>query len=151
MRSLRLLLFIVFSISLRTIAQSGPTETLHWTRIETADKCLSLSFPRGYIVDAEKRSRQQSFRIVGWHDGVMMELIVFSDHDSKKRLQYVRQSELFDTTEFQKDGFSGKHYNSGDFRKEFEDLTYLAYKNNFYEIHLRAADGSSEAIQRFLF
>lgn len=129
--------------------ESNAANVSKWTAITTAGNQLRFSVPRGHLVDAEKRSRNQRTKIFAFESGVAIEIAYFDD-DAKRRLGYIKPVDG-EITYFEKGPFKGLVNFSRPGSKSYFQKIYLASDQGYYEIGVFAADEKSKCIERFLF
>jgi hypothetical protein len=146
---LLLVLFVAFSLFLTAAAQenSGAAET-EWRRVETENKEFSVSLPPNFIVNAEKGARDQRYHIVGFQNGVTIELKIFDDPDPRRRLRNARFPGK-KVTEFSMPGFEGKRAQPAA-DEDFSEIIHLATKKTYYQLNISAETGNEPEINRAL-
>lgn len=149
--------FLTLVILILTLAgighaqQTSPAQETKWTRIETDKKELSVAFPPNFFVDAEKRERNKRYSIVGWQNGVKMELHVYKENNSKERLQRVGSFPGNESVSFTINGLKGKKNNFSEYKNRFAENIYLAADDYFYHISVTAREERQEEVKRFLY
>jgi hypothetical protein len=146
---------VILTLTFAAVAVAKPDSTaqnIKWTRIETDKKELSVAFPPGFIVDAEKQGAKRYF-ITGWQSDVRMELHVFKQADAKERLRMMGGSPSGETvsSSFTFDGVNGIRDSLPESNAEFSEGVFLASDNYFYILTVSAKDKRKEIeIMRFL-
>jgi hypothetical protein len=132
---------------------AATTQEIKWTRIEIDKKELSVAFPPGFIVDAEKKEGLTGNRtiITGWRNGVRMELHVSKTGDAGERLQRVVASKVSNLSNFTVNGLKGKKISSSVADGRFFEKIFLAGDNHFYFLKVEARNNRKEEIARFLY
>jgi hypothetical protein len=120
-----------------------------WTRVETENKEISAAFPPNFIVDAEKRDYNQIYRIIGYQNGVNMEMKIFKDKGAETTIKGIWFYEG-ESSNFTSNGLKGKKATS--FEKDFfSESIYLASEDYLYFFTVYAASNQKEEVKRFLF
>lgn len=141
------ILLIILSFVLCVSAQES--SAAKWTRIETENKEISVSFPPDFIVDAGKRGFTQIYYLSGYQNGVSMEMRVFKDKNAEKRLNGITFFEG-KSSDFTSNGFKGRRAVPVESGRFFE-IIYLASKDYVYFFRVNAASGKKEEVKRFLY
>jgi hypothetical protein len=121
-----------------------------WTRVETEKKELSAIFPPGFLVDAEKRSFDQVFRIVGFKNGVVMEMSVEKDGDAKSRIKRTYSSDSVSGDIFKVDNLQAKRIVSLANSKTYFEILYVASGDRFFSLTVRAPSMKNAEVGQFL-
>ena len=106
MRKICFLFLINFCLVVSSLSQDNSK----WIKLEADD--LSISIPPSYIIDSEKRERNQVFRIIGLQNGVAVELKIFEESDPKRRLGNIAPSETFVNSSLKKGDLIIKRHSS---------------------------------------
>ncbi|MCY7345508.1 MAG: energy transducer TonB [Pyrinomonadaceae bacterium] len=140
--------FILFVFVFNGVAQ----EKYDWTRIESENKEISVSLPSNFLVDAVKKDYDnQRLRIIGFQNGVQMELLIYDMENPKKYLQQLKVDGESKKIGSGDDGFTLKRTSSKDDGKYFADTILLASKNNFYCFIVTAETADKSEISQFLY
>lgn len=149
--NISIIILTFFAICAYAQDNSKSDSEIQWTRIETADKDLSVAFPPDFIVDAEKRERGQKYKIYGFKNDVRMTFSLSKDSNAKTSFQFMRPSPTKNFNAFKKNGFEIKRISSIDTDKIYEEFIYILDGNNYYSLTLKTNDKNREEVQRFLF
>ncbi len=140
------MIFFVFEYA------SDAQEKSEWTRVETADKDLSVSFPSDFLVDAEKQEdRNQQMRIIGFQNDVVMELAVYDESEPKKRIQQISSAVESKKLGNGKGDFVIKRFSNKDDAEYFYETVFLASDKKFYRLSVHSKDSDKIEFSRFLY
>jgi hypothetical protein len=146
-----LFFIITFSSCICFGQEKTPIVATKWTRIETEDKELSVSFPSDFLVDAKTDVSDQRRRIIGFENGVVMELKTYKPDDPQKRLGIMFSNTFGDSqlTSFNFENFTGKNFVVS--KTRYLNTISLASKENFYTLSITAQNQNKPEISRFLY
>ena len=148
-----LILFILFALT-QISAQENNVSTAKWNRIESEDKLFSIAFPPSAIVDAEDRKYGQKLKIVGFQNGVEMELALIKDPNVRERARSIRPNDLTQISSMTVGEFSVlqiKPGSSSSSSKKFTTAFWITRKDTLYFIKINAKTGQEAEVARFLF
>jgi hypothetical protein len=146
MKSTQIML-IIFLFSTVCFPQEVKTGN-KWTRIETDNKEISVSFPPDYLVNNEPENSTKRCQIIGFYKGARMELSIRKSHNSKQNLRnvFVDDEEIL---AFELNGISGKNYVSKD--RRYSNVFFLASDNYFYYILVNTALDRTADVADFIY
>jgi len=145
-----LAVLFVFFVSFTALAQEK--SAAKWTRFEFENKNFAISFPPGFIIDAEKRDGGQRYRIIAYLNGVKMELKINKDGNARswvKALSFL--SPDWKISDFTAGNFLGKRLTSEEFEKEYFEYLYLGSDDFHYYVSVKAKSKNKDELKRFLF
>src|ERR1035437_9409453 len=119
-----------------------------WTRVASEKNEVSVSFPKGYLVDAHKLADGQSLRIISYQNGVLMELKVVKALDSENRLDRIFPVTGEEGNSFKIGGIKGRQMTSIQ-GGGFSERIYLAAGDRFYTVSAKSPIKDREEIRRF--
>lgn len=131
-------------------ASLSAQDAARWTTLESENKELSVAFPPNFLVDAETHDYNQRQRIVGFQNGVKMELVIYKESNPKQRLGLMRneKAEWLSMTNFTVKQFSGRNLI---YRKNrYVNSLYLASDDFYYSISISASSEQKPEVSRFL-
>lgn len=139
----------LFFICLIVISISA--QETKWTRIESENKEVSASFPSNFLVDADTNDGGQRYHIIGFQNGVKMEMTIYKDGDARGRLGRMRlfNDASFESKIFNVQGFMVANIVSN--KKRHTNSLYLASDNHFYFLTVSAPNLQKPEINRFLY
>lgn len=141
-----LAILIVLVFSNLSSAQNPSQPENRWTQIENEE--FAVSVPPDFVVNAEKGNSNQRYYIVGFQNGVRMNLTVYEEPDPKGRLKTTDFRNEAKPSRFEAENFSGvKLESSGE---NFFNTILLASNKKYYSVHVTAKDGGKPEIKRFL-
>lgn len=149
MRVIVLATFVQISMLVINVSGQASSDDV-WTRVETEKKEVSVTFPSDYIADLKKRSNGQMYRVVGFKNGVFMELKVTKDADPKARLERIDIADS-DSSKISKIGkLNAKRFvSTGSLGKYFQKV-YAASNEYLFSLNVESAAGDKPEVLRFL-
>jgi hypothetical protein len=142
-------LFVALTFAFSLAAQENAAAK--WMRVEFENKNFSVAFPPNFLVDAEKRDEGQRYRVIGFQNGVKMELTVYKTNSPKTRLKELAFMQGMRVTNFTTNGFTGKKTTSVEFSKIYFESVYLASEEYYYFLHVRSRTSDKAELKRFLY
>lgn len=137
--------FILFVFVFAAVAQE---EKSKWTRFETEDKEISVSFPADVLVDATTKTNDKRYRLFGFENAVAMQLEVSKPDSPKARLKdIVGSPSNGQVSSFNFKGIEGKNYVSQ--KGRYHNAVHLAVGDYFYSFSISAANANSAGADRF--
>lgn len=150
------LFFTLIFISIFFAASEAQEKTAdvskkEWITVQSDDKKLSMDFPSDFIVDTENTEFDRKSRLIGFNDGVIMELTVYKA--SAKNRFFKNPTALNDVNaiSFKKDDFDGTRRSKKDAAGHTRTIINLGNDKGVYSIMVRVSKENEEAIGRFLF
>ncbi len=144
------IIFIVLAFAAAGVSAQEKSAA-KWTRIEFENKNFAISFPPGFIVDAEKREGDRRYRISAIMNGVRMDLSIFKFGGTKERLKIVRFDVDDALSTFSINGFDGRRAASSAIRKIYSERIAIASDNYYYYLSASARSTENAELKRFLF
>lgn len=147
-----LILFLLFAFT-QSYAQENSVSAAKWNRLESDDKAFSIAFPPSAIVDAEDRKYSQKLRIIGFQNGVEMELTVVKDPNVRERPRNIRPNDLNQLSSMTVGEFSVLQIRPGGTAagKKFVSSFWIIKKDMLYLVKINAKTGQEAEAARFLF
>ncbi|HQU82667.1 MAG TPA: energy transducer TonB [Pyrinomonadaceae bacterium] len=151
--SLLYVFLIVFSADLSTFAQEAQNASVKkdWVTVKSDDEKLAVDFPADFIVDTETNEYDRISRLVGFNNGVIMEMVTYKAAAKSRFFSAPTNFSGAETITFKKEDFDGM-------RRTYKDLsgytrTYytLGNKKGVYSILVRVPNGKLAEAERFLF
>ena len=121
-----------------------------WTRIDSQKNEVSASFPPGYLVDAIKRSDGQTYRIVGYTNGITMEMRVEDDINARDRIKRVSPNADDKAVEFTVKGIRARRMSSTTGNGQFSERVYVGAGSRFYYLAVKSSSIQKPELMRFL-
>lgn len=121
-----------------------------WTRIETEKKELSVAFPPDYLVDATKRPNGQILRVIGFRNGVMLEMSVTKDSDAKLRIKRVFVTGGENSNVFKVGDYQVKRVVSLTGGDKYFEKVYFASDDRFFYLNVEAPSPLKDEVNQFL-
>ncbi len=148
-RPLLSILFLLFALT-PIAAQENNGATAKWNRLESDDKAFSVAFPPTAVVDAEDRKYSQKLKVVGFQNGVEMELAVVKDPNVRERARTIRPADVTRLNSMTVGDFSVLQLRPGGGQR-FASSFWITRKDTLYFLKINAKTGQEAEVARFLF
>lgn len=144
-----LIVFIVFGFT-RAFAQENPVSADKWSRIETENQELAVSFPKDYLVNIKSSATGDRTSVFAFLNGVAFELHIRKQFSAKDNLGRVNidQSKKPTVLDYKVNDFYGKSVIYS--QKGYENSIFLASKSAYYVIKIKAESKNASEIAYFL-
>lgn len=147
-------LALIFSVF---IFSAFAQEKTAWTRIESDNKEVSVSFPSDFLVDVEPDDYGREIFVIGFYKDAEMELSIIKPDNTKLYFQGIEPAERSGTTGniFEMNGLKGKNFVTKK-DKSYANAFYLASTDYIYVISVFAKIDEqekilqSQAVSRFI-
>lgn len=136
-------------ITVLTIFGFGQAPAEKWTRIVGEKGEVSAAFPADYLVDAEKRVNSQFCRIIGYRNGVNVEMTIRNDPDSRNHLSLLSAVDGEKGVAFTINGVQGRKF-SAESGTRYSERIFFASGDRLYHITVNALSSKKEELLRFL-
>lgn len=137
---------LILIVGILCSGQTTPAEK--WTRIESYKSEVSVAFPPDYLIDADRHADGQFFRVVAYQNGVMMEMRIGKDNDSRNRLNRISPNGDEKGYAFTIKGVQGRQmfsqHGSG-----YSERIYLASGDRFYSLRVVSLNKEENELRRF--
>lgn len=137
-------LFFIFLLAISLLAQETK-----WTRVESENQEVSASFPPNFLVNADTKESGQRYQIVGFQNGVKIEMVIYKDGDARGRLGRMRPPNDAETKTFKSQGFPGRNVITN--KKRYVSSFYIASDDYFYFLNVSAPNSEKAEVTRFLY
>lgn len=142
---------LLFSIFAAAQELQNPLMKKEWITVQSDDKKLSVDFPSDMIIDAETGGAGRKCRLVGFNNGLIMELI---QYDESSYVNFLRRSNANLAAggfAFEKEGFKGYKISSTERTGLQIDNLYFSNGEGFYIIKIRSPKGKTAESERFFY
>lgn len=145
-----ILLFVTAFFSLSAYSQSDTANSAEWVTFENENKELAFSVPKDYLVNIKNYISGKETNIIGFQNGVTIEVSFYKDSQAKQRIKRPRPADFRKPVikEYSKDNFLIRSLSYQ--QENYDTHFYFASKNYFYIIEARAATGDKPELTRFL-
>jgi hypothetical protein len=138
----RLLVFSAAALS--CFSQAGSK----WSRIDLGE--LKFSFPSPLVVDAEQRSENQVFRVIGYEQGMLLDFSIRAEKKPFETLKLYRITDSKNERSFEFGKFKIKEFTFDKPDAGFNKTLYIASENYFYRIKINGKDATGSVTKRIL-
>jgi len=152
MKKISLPLIFLFLFTAFAAAQETQSVALkkEWITVQSDDKKLSVDLPADLIVDAESNEMEKINRLIGFSNGVVMELTSYRETSIFNFLNDPKFKGERGST-FTKEDFKGYRTSTKDENGILSESINLANKDGYYKISITSGAGQKAEMERFLF
>lgn len=152
MKKINLLFIFLLLFAVCAAAQEAQNTSIkkEWITIQSDDKKLSVDFPADMIVDLEGNELEKIGRLIGFNNGVVMEMTSYRETSVLNFLNDPKFKGERGST-FSKEDFKGYRTSGKDGNGILSERINLANADGFYKISIRSEAGQKAEMERFLF